>query len=1674
MRSVRLFFFAAIYSFLAAFLMLVSAQETFLHEGFESGKPAGWIEIPTKWEVDGEDSTAIPWKFKSGVHMGFPDTAAVGDSNALFNYESYSGEATMLVTPVLNLEYAIKPALFFYHIMPVWVSGEHSWHDFLKVYYRKGTDKPWVLLRHYENIVDNWTMRELNIPDSALSSTFQIAFEGITNYGYGVGIDEVIILETEVAPRIVIYDTVSQASTDFVASNTMRNPILQIELFVYGNQEEEILNSITITSLNTDDTEVIPNGVRLFATQDPVFSSREPIGTSSGFVGGEAVFNEIGYSLKTGHNSIWISYDIAEEAEYGNIMDAKIEAHAIVTSKGTYPAAEISPAGSRWVTGTIFFDDFETDKAWVLTKEWQRDTAQGKGGGDGGYPSAEEAYSGDRIIGTDITGLGEWEGNYEPNISPLDPYLTISPKVDCYYYKDVTLSFQRWLNIDMWDVATIDLTKDGGASWHRVYRNTGFVAEYQWGFIDYNISGFADRADSLQVRFGILSSVGFNNFSGWNIDDILLSGSFINADVGVIDILQPFNGAHHTSEEEIIAKVKNFGAARVEPPIPIAAYFDDGKGHAFFVQDTIYETIEPEDTLLFHFTRSADLTHPGKYTFRVVSELEDDEYRANDTLTETLYVIPTLEAPYEEDFEEDDHYWLVNFTPEYGENRKNTSWELGIPSEGVLSPAGSGQRAWVTRLGAPYRSFDTSRLYSPYLDISNLDKPMVEFLTHRSLRDGDGYVLEYSVDTAKTWHTLLRHDTTVYPYDWNWYNNDSVHSLGGEGWDGTLSAWRTTRQFLPEHLKVKEVQFRFTFISGDNSMTYREGAAIDRFRLIEVPPDIRAHAIVSPESACELSTEELVVVAFENVGYLPLPLGDTLVFVASLDSVKTVMDTMLIDSHIAVGDTFHFPFTKGLDFGVAGEYELSVYSIYPDDRNIYSDIPYNNDTIRQTIWVQRPFVDLGPDIYTVFPDTVVLEAFTLDTLTYAWNTGDSIPNLAIDQEGVYHVTVSNSLCDAYDTIQVYKLIADVSLALVSPQSACHHPDPVSVTMRLNNRGTDTIRPGVSLEVFYQLADNQWHDTTYVFSDTLYPDSIQYISFPDLHDLSQVADYQFRSYLVYAIDEKTGNDSVEMLIHTRGEPLFSLQPDSLVFLGMQYPLDAAYQNDPMSFYLWEDGSEDTVFTVKYPADSYYHVTVTDHFGCTTSDSAYVLLIVPDVGVVGSIIPENSCGPIVDEYVKIKIANLGTSDIPKGTTIPIRYQIGDSEIKQVEWYLTNPFVVEDTITFVIDKKVTYDEYGEYYFMAYTDLESDSVYENDTLHLDFLITPVPIVDLGEEMRVVYAHEELLDAGNYESYIWHDGSDERYYLLNASNNIPPGWVGVTVTDANGCTGSDQTIVVLDFKDVTMLPLLSQDTTCGFSHHDSEVVTFKNVGTQALDPFDTLMLSYYVDSMHIRTDTLKPEKLITQLQSFEHTLNGRISIENRGFHELSFIVTMRGDQNRSNDTVAHSFYALGLPQIVWPTEKDTDTISLELPDVLNPENDTFTHYLWSTGATTPMIRVDYIGWYTLAVKDHNRCIGKDSIFVEHYVGIGLYSDNMLKLQMYPNPFSDKLCILVSSSRIYEDLWLTLISSDGVVHKKKRLNTGKAEHWEGCFDLSKLSPGIYKALISDEKGACYVRTLVKE
>ena len=230
-----------------------------LNENFENGGI-----IPTGWTQTNVSGTAVNWVFATGGYNSHPAAAYDGTYNARLYLGSYTTSVTRLVTPALDLGGANSASLSFWHTQAAW-SGDQ---DELRVYYRTSSSGTWTLLGEYSNDITAWTQDTINLPN--LSGTYQIGFEGTTNYGYGVCLDKVMVTaQTEALSPWLSLNGGTTASGSIAEGGANQN--VTVGFNSAGFTSGTYSSTITITSNSTTNSSVtIPVTMTVYVPPVPV------------------------------------------------------------------------------------------------------------------------------------------------------------------------------------------------------------------------------------------------------------------------------------------------------------------------------------------------------------------------------------------------------------------------------------------------------------------------------------------------------------------------------------------------------------------------------------------------------------------------------------------------------------------------------------------------------------------------------------------------------------------------------------------------------------------------------------------------------------------------------------------------------------------------------------------------------------------------------------------------------------------------------------------------------------------------------------------------------------------------------------------------------------------------------------------------------------------------------------------------------------------------------------------------------------------------------------------------------------------------------------------------------------------------------------------------------------
>jgi len=165
-----------------------SATSIFFTETFEDDSPtrADWTQI--------QENGSLNWTFGAGTgNYGSNITTAF---EGLLNARLGTGfdpadSKTKLITPELDLSSAVNPRVSFH----IGQEDYYGQNNTTAVFYRISASAPWVQLDEYTISIDAWTLFDLELPNP--SPTYQLAFEGTTNYGLPLVLDLVTVYGEE-------------------------------------------------------------------------------------------------------------------------------------------------------------------------------------------------------------------------------------------------------------------------------------------------------------------------------------------------------------------------------------------------------------------------------------------------------------------------------------------------------------------------------------------------------------------------------------------------------------------------------------------------------------------------------------------------------------------------------------------------------------------------------------------------------------------------------------------------------------------------------------------------------------------------------------------------------------------------------------------------------------------------------------------------------------------------------------------------------------------------------------------------------------------------------------------------------------------------------------------------------------------------------------------------------------------------------------------------------------------------------------------------------------------------------------------------------------------------------------------------------------------------------------
>ena len=558
------------------------------------------------------------------------------------------------------------------------------------------------------------------------------------------------------------------------------------------------------------------------------------------------------------------------------------------------------------------------------------------------------------------------------------------------------------------------------------------------------------------------------------------------------------------------------------------------------------------------------------------------------------------------------------------------------------------------------------------------------------------------------------------------------------------------------------------------------------------------------------------------------------------------------------------------------------------------------DSILVTYTTTTP-VFLGPDALICDGMPFTLDATTAGA-TYLWSTGETTPTIDVSAAGTFSVVVDEGLCSVSDAIIITTTPAPV-VDLGNDTTLCPgaflplDATTPGVTYLWSNGTTGTsiivagagtwyvdITDGIgcvgtdSIHVFYATPTsiNLGNDTTICQGQSITLDATLPGSSYLWSTGATTAAIVASTSGPYSVQVTQGACSVNDAMNLTVTPLpaFDLGNDTTICAGASIPLDATV---PGGSYAWSTGSTSGIINVNSAAT--YSVTVTAN-GCPASDAITVSVLSP-----------------------------GAIDLGNDTT----FCAGGSVLLDA----TLPGATYAWSTGATTPMISASTTGSYSVTASVSgcTASDAI--------DVVVTPLPVVDLGNDTTICAGTSVVLDATTSgASYLWSTGSTASSITVNSAATYS---VDVTV---NNCTATDAlTVAVLSPGAVD----LGADT------------TFCAGGAVLLDA--TLPGATYAWSTGATTPTISASA--TDTYSVTVDVSGCTAGD-----AIDVVVTPLPTVDLGNDTTICAGASLSI---------DATT--------------TGATYLWSTGSTASNISVNTAATYSVDVTV-NGCAASDAITV--------------------------------------------------------------------------------------------------
>jgi gliding motility-associated-like protein len=286
------------------------------------------------------------------------------------------------------------------------------------------------------------------------------------------------------------------------------------------------------------------------------------------------------------------------------------------------------------------------------------------------------------------------------------------------------------------------------------------------------------------------------------------------------------------------------------------------------------------------------------------------------------------------------------------------------------------------------------------------------------------------------------------------------------------------------------------------------------------------------------------------------------------------------------------------------------------------------------------------------------------------------------------------------------------------------------------------------------------------------------------------------------------------------------------------------------------------------------------------------------------------------------------------------------------------------------------------------------SNTASTTMVVNPLPVPAITGNNVVCQGVATTFDAGaGYVSYAWSTGSGGQTLNANAA-----GIYTVTVTDVNGCTGSDNinlTVNPLPSPSITGNTVFCQgnsyvlDAGIGFnSYLWSTGATTRSISVNTSGPYAVTVTNNFACSASTSTTVTVNSLPNPSITGGTGICTGSSTILNAGNGYANYLwstsastqtISVSSGGNYSvtvtdnNGCVSSTSTTMVVNPLPTPVITGTTAICQGTSTAFNAGNG-YSSYSWSTGSGLQTINVNAAGMYTVTVTDANGCTGSDNI----------------------------------------------------------------------------------------------------